>query len=388
MKYVNAHNVLPEELILMIQKHYQAGYLYIPGKKDHTPGQQTDYKIELSKRNQYIYLKHLEGWTNGQLRNIFHLSESSIRRIIFKERTKHQKMKTTIEEILPLWELENEQLIQIYSSAWELNHSYVIKMYDDRKQLERNIQISTILSACNIPVAEIVPVKTGEKYAAHNNVYFLVSKKLPGSNITEIKNPAMSYKMGRAIAQLHKAFIECEKEIEFWDNSLLQEMKGWVRKNLANHAWQIIEKEDYDKTVELLENIYDCLPKQLIHRDVHFGNFLFCEGELSGYIDFDLSQKNIRIFDICYFLTGLLAEETDNAFTQNEWIESFRSAVAGYESIIRLSAEEKRAFPCVMKCIEILCAAYFIGLKDRKHAYDAYHVFRFIQSCENDITDI
>ena len=73
-------------------------------------------------------------------------------------------MKTTIEEILPLWELENEQLIQIYSSAWELNHSYVIKMYDDRKQLERNIQISTILSACNIPVAEIVPVKTGEKY--------------------------------------------------------------------------------------------------------------------------------------------------------------------------------------------------------------------------------
>lgn len=198
----------------------------------------------------------------------------------------------------------------------------------------------------------------------------------------------MSYKMGRAIAQLHKAFIECEKEIEFWDNSLLQEMKGWVRKNLANHAWQIIEKEDYDKTVELLENIYDCLPKQLIHRDVHFGNFLFCEGALSGYIDFDLSQKNIRIFDICYFLTGLLAEETDNAFTQNEWIESFRSAVAGYESIIRLSTEEKRAFPCVMKCIEILCAAYFIGLKDKKHAYDAYHVFRFIQSCENDITGI
>ena len=52
-------------------------------KKDHTPGQQTDYKIELSKRNQYIYLKHLEGRTNGQLRNIFHLSESSIRRTYF-----------------------------------------------------------------------------------------------------------------------------------------------------------------------------------------------------------------------------------------------------------------------------------------------------------------
>ena len=34
------------------------------------------------------------------------------------------------------------------------------------------------------------------------------------------------------------------------------------------------------------------LPVQLIHRDVHFGNFLFDEGKFSGYIDFDLSQRN------------------------------------------------------------------------------------------------
>ena len=45
---------------------------------------------------------------------------------------------------------------------------------------------------------------------------------------------------------------------------------------------------------------------------------LFFEGDFSGYIDFDLSQRNIRIFDICYFLTGLLAEETENAYTKKE----------------------------------------------------------------------
>ena len=96
-----------------------------------------------------------------------------------------------------------------------------------------------------------------------------------------------------------------------------------------------------------------------------------------------MSQRNIRIFDICYFLAGLLAEETDDAFTKIEWIENAKSVIAGYESIINLS--EKYAIPCVMECIEILFVAYFINMNDTKHANDAYNVFRFIQNCESEI---
>lgn len=63
---------------------------------------------------------------------------------------------------------------------------------------------------------------------------------------------------------------------------------------------------------------------------------------------------HIRIFDLCYFLTGLLAEETKDAFTKKEWLESVRAVVAGHESI------------------EILFAAYFLSMNDAKHADDAY----------------
>ncbi|MBD5556455.1 MAG: phosphotransferase [Roseburia sp.] len=385
MKYVNANDVLPEELLSMIQKYYQGGYLYIPKENFYEVRQQTDYKIELEKRNQHIYLKHLEGRTNGQLGNIYHLSEASIRRIISKEKVRYQKMKEIIEQILPLWGIENKRLLQIYPSAWEINDSYVIKVYDDKKQLERNIKISEILLDCAILVAKTVLTKTGEKYVEYKNSYFLMSKELQGSNISDIKDKTIAWKMGCAIAQLHTAFARCEKEVEFWDNSLLKEMKGWIRENLANNEWKILNEEEYTKTVEMLESVYDYLPKQLIHRDVHFGNFLFFEGNLSGYIDFDLSQRNIRIFDICYFLTGLLAEETDDAFTKMEWIENAKAVIAGYESIINLSEKEKNAIPCVMECIEILFVAYFISMNDIKHANDAYKVFRFIQSCESDI---
>ena len=87
-------------------------------------------------------------------------------------------------------------------------------------------------------------------------------------------------------------------------------------------------------------------------------------------------------------MTGLLAEETDDAFTKNEWIEIAKSVIAGYESMLHLSEKEKNAIPCVMECIEILFIAYFISMNDTKHANDAYNVFRFIQNCEIDIKNV
>lgn len=388
MKYVNANEVLPEELLAMIQKHYDGGYLYIPRKDSRGVKRQTDYKRELEKRDQRIFLMYLEGRTKGQLGKIFHLSESSVRRIIAKEKARYQKMKEIIEEILSVWGMEGGKIVQIYPSAWEIDGSYVIKRYEDKEQMERNSQIAAILSACHIPVADVVPAKNGAVCIAHKDTYFLMSKKLQGNNLSDRKDQTTAYKMGCAIARLHGAFLQCEKEMEFWDNSLLKEMKGWVRETFTGQEWQMISREEYEKAVTELEMVYDDLPKQLIHRDVHFGNFLFCEGELSGYIDFDLSQRNIRIFDICYFLTGLLSEETDDVLTREEWLASVKSAAAGYESINPLSAEEKKAVPCVMACIEMLCAAYFIRVKDTKRAGDACQILRLIQNCERDIREL
>lgn len=385
MKYENAKEILPEELLIMIQKYYQGGYLYIPKGNDREGKKQTDYKIELEKRNQHIYLKHLEGRTNRQLGKIYHLSEPSVRRIISKEKVRYQEMKEKIEQILTFWGIEEKELLQIYPSAWEINHSHVLKVYHSKEQLERNIKISEILLECNIPVAEPVPALTGKKYVEYQDSYFYLSPKLPGRNLTDIKDDEMARQMGCAIARLHTAFVKCGEKMEFWENSLLKEMNGWIWKNLIKDEWRTIDKKDFLKTAEQLEKVYDQLPKQVIHRDVHYGNFLFFEKELSGYIDFDLSQKNIRIFDICYFLAGLLAEETEEAFCKKEWLKKVRAVIAGYESVEKLSAEEKSAIPCVMECIEILFAAYYLGIQDTKRAGDAYEVFHFIQNCESDI---
>lgn len=380
MKYENAQNVLPGELLAAVQAHYQGGYLYIPKTGDSAVRQKTEYRTELDKRNQHIYLKHLEGRTNRQLGRIFHLSESSVRRIVAKERVQYQNMKEMIKNALPLWGIQGGQVTQIYPSAWEINHTYVLKVYSDKNQLERNIKLATLLRAGGIPAAPIQAAHNGGNYAAVGEHYFLLTEKLPGENSFDSRDTQMAWKMGRAVAQLHRALLSCEKELNVWDNSLLEEMKGWVYSSLAQNGWQLIREAEYDATVRQLECVYAKLPVQLIHRDVHSGNFLFQDGKFTGYIDFDLSQRNIRIFDIGYYLAGLLAEETDRPLGETQWLANVHAVIAGYESVSELSAAEKGALVCVMECIEILFAAYFAGQEDIRQAEDACRVFHLIHN--------
>ena len=91
------------------------------------------------------------------------------------------------------------------------------------------------------------------------------------------------------MAKLHLAFRQCEKTISFWNNSLLEEMEGWVTEELTKTGEEYLAMEQAREAIGQLRAVYGDLPKQLIHRDVYLGNFLFVEKEFSGYIDFDLS---------------------------------------------------------------------------------------------------
>ena len=80
-------------------------------------------------------------------------------------------------------------------------------------------------------------------------------------------------------------------------------------------------------------------------RDVHFGNFLFEGEQFCGYIDFDLSQRNIRIFDLCYFLLGLLCEEETLKVTKEKWFQVLKQVFRGYMEVNELFPQELQAVP-------------------------------------------
>lgn len=90
MKYKNAKNIFPDDILEELQKYVQGEYVYIPIKDKAVNANITEYGMEVQKRDDHIYTKSLEGLSNRKLSQIYCLSESSIRRIIINQRKKHR----------------------------------------------------------------------------------------------------------------------------------------------------------------------------------------------------------------------------------------------------------------------------------------------------------
>lgn len=389
MNYKNANHILPDRLVQEIQQYVQGEYIYIPIKDKVMNTSPTEYEQELIKRNEHIYTKSLEGISNSKLANMYHLSASSIRRIIIEQRKGYEAMNNKIRQIINEWDIEKKDVKQIYDSAWQIGEDYVLKTYEDVNMLQRNIKILTILEDRGIQVGGIVLTKDRKTYAKDTEYYYILTNKLVGSNITNIhKDTVIVSEMGKVLARLHKAFKECETQDEFWDNSLLKEMNGWIKEVFVKNSWKYIDESAFCNLVDRLEKVYDKLPVQLIHRDVHLGNFLFDNGKFSGYIDFDLSQRNIRIFDLCYFMLGLLSEEEVLDISAEQWFEILKYFFAGYEQEHKLLPEEKQAVPYVMEAIEFLFVAWFMEQNDIKCAEDAMKIYQFVEKNEEMVLKI
>ncbi|MBB6632255.1 CD3324 family protein [Clostridium algidicarnis] len=88
MRYVKAQDVLPEEVIKIIQEYLDGEYLYVPRKSGNHKawGEKSGIKSRLKVRNNEIYKKYLNGTTINALTEEYYLSEKSIRKIISQEK--------------------------------------------------------------------------------------------------------------------------------------------------------------------------------------------------------------------------------------------------------------------------------------------------------------
>ncbi|WP_099469716.1 CD3324 family protein [Konateibacter massiliensis] len=84
MSYIKAADVLPQEVIEMIQSYVDGEYIYIPRKETNRKawGENTDSKELISYRNMDIYRKYRSGASVDELSELFYLSPKSIQKII------------------------------------------------------------------------------------------------------------------------------------------------------------------------------------------------------------------------------------------------------------------------------------------------------------------
>ena len=86
MGYIRAEEILPIEVIELIQQYVDGENIYIPRKAAHRQawGAGTQIQQELLVRNQQIYKDYLAGNGISELACKYYLSEKSIQRILRK----------------------------------------------------------------------------------------------------------------------------------------------------------------------------------------------------------------------------------------------------------------------------------------------------------------
>ena len=84
MKYENARDLLPEQLLKQVQKYVSGKLVYIPARaRKRQWGTLSGYRQYLEERNHRICLQYMNGASIGALADEYHLSLDTVRRIIY-----------------------------------------------------------------------------------------------------------------------------------------------------------------------------------------------------------------------------------------------------------------------------------------------------------------
>lgn len=282
-------------------------------------------------------------------------------------------------EVLKHWGLEGEPLTDIIyegtgnrnENACYVGSDYVIKFYANLGKVENNIAIAKALREVGLTAATPVVTPDGKEYISEGELYFYVTKRIRGTQLIAGTMYLEDYEkkarfIGEVIGQLGLALKKIEVPAN--DADILSGAVNWAIPELKGKL--DIPEEVFGNYVKEFGRLYSLLPKQLIHRDPNPGNIILSEDSW-GFIDFELSERNVRIFDPCYTATAILSESFAGADEEKlcRWIEVYKNILYGYDSVVKLTEEEKCAAPYVILSNQLISTAWFATQEKYQELY-------------------
>jgi len=256
----------------------------------------------------------------------------------------------------------------------EAGARYVLKQKTVCRTLPHEFKLLTALAEQGVPVAVPLRTRSGEPYVQEGEDCFDLSPHLTGTVYADHYAPGAverAIQFGAAIARLHTALCNCDQFASVQDMDLpgdISQSCQVVRQNWSagRQNWPAEQPPVEPILSELEAGLAACfaeLPKQLIHRDAHPGNMLFQEGQLSGWLDFEIMLRGPRLFDLCYCSTSLLMNGMDDPAKRQAWFALLSALVEGYEAVSPLTSAEHRALRVMQMSIEVI----FILRGQRSH---------------------
>lgn len=246
--------------------------------------------------------------------------------------------------------------------AWFVGDAYMLK-HSAYARISRAARLGMALAAQGFPAMRPVATAQGELFTPGVEP-FLLMNRLHGRRLDAEAYLASQGHLplcaGQALAKLHQALLRVEADIPADECSPSALLAEWALPEACRQAvqWQMSTTEaELAETVASLAALEPHLPKQLIHRDPNPSNLIFDGEAISGFADFDLSERNVRLWDVCYMATGILSEshQTDDP----RWLNVLQSILQGYHHKSPLTPEERQAVWPMLCGIVLICVAAF-----------------------------
>lgn len=286
-----------------------------------------------------------------------------------------------IAEILKKYGLEKETISDIvYEGTGNINESsyyvgdkYIVKFTANLGAVKKAVSLTEALNNFGLVTAAVIQTTTGADYVEEEGLYFFVTTRIQGERINadnlyfEDYNKNVRF-IGEVIGQLSLALRKVDAVVD--DRNLLETVKDWAIPTLSGKL--NISRSFEEHFMKQLSQMYPDLPKQIIHRDPNPGNIII-SGEEWGFIDFDLSERNVRIYDPCYAAAAILSEsfEVGNNQKLAKWINIYHEIMIGFDSVAKLSNVEKEAIPYIILANQFIATAYF---SEHEKYHDIYEV--------------
>lgn len=278
--------------------------------------------------------------------------------------TKEEHMTVThkkVAQILKHWNLEGETVADIYydgtgnknENACYVGENLVLKYTANLGKLKKHIEVAKALDG--IGLLSAVPVRTtdGEEFVRDGELWFYLVRRLPGEQMVAHRfGDGDGRFVGEMIGHLHLALSKIDDCVTEAD--LLATVRDWALPK-AKAALNLSDAF-CRKYIDSFQAIYPALPRQIIHRDPNPGNII-CGEDQWGFIDFELAERNARIYDPCYAATAVLSETFGDH--NDQWLDTYRDIICGYDSVTRLTETERQAIPYIILANQFVCVAWF-----------------------------
>lgn len=279
-----------------------------------------------------------------------------------------------IAEVLANWGLQDEKAAdmvfpetgEISDTAKYVGTDKVIKYSANLGRVKKAIEISKALENVGLNAPSVIPTVDGKEYVQNGELFFTLTKRVEGERVMASGLYLEDYKerarfIGEIVGQLDLALSKADALVDEAD--LAGAVAEWAVPALEGKL--NVGSDFMADFAAKFKALYKELPRQIIHRDPNPSNIILAQDKW-GFIDFELSENNARIFDPCYAATAILSETFEAGKEEKllAWTEVLKEIMYGYDSVVKLTDAEKKAVPYMILANQFVSTAFFAG-KDK-----------------------